>query len=73
MDQVTRRRFLGAATLTAASVAVGPWVARSSAQGAPLKIGLVLPYTGVYAVLGESITQGMELSIASRPKAPRST
>ena len=64
MDQVTRRRFLGAATMTAASVAVGPWVARSSAQGAPLKIGLVLPYTGVYAVLGESITQGMELVFA---------
>ena len=59
MDQVTRRRFLGAATMTAASAAVGPWVARSGAQGAALKIGLVLPYTGVYAVLGESITQGM--------------
>jgi branched-chain amino acid transport system substrate-binding protein len=34
------------------------------AQGAPLKIGLVLPYTGVYAVLGESITQAMELVFA---------
>src|SRR5262249_17538268 len=30
----------------------------------PVKIGLVLPYTGVYAVLGESITQGMELVFA---------
>src|SRR5215510_3474769 len=64
MDHVTRRRFLGAATMTAASAAVGPWVARAGAQGAPLKIGLVLPYTGVYAVLGESITQGMELVFA---------
>src|SRR5262245_31128623 len=64
MDHVTRRRFLGAATMTAASAAVGPWVARSGAQGAPLKIGLVLPYSGVYAVLGESITQGMELGFA---------
>ena len=64
MNQVTRRRFLGAATMTAASAAVGPWVARAGAQGAPLKIGLVLPYTGVYAVLGESITQGMELVFA---------
>src|SRR5262245_33754575 len=64
MDQVTRRRFLGAATMTAAGAAIGPWVARAGAQGAPLKIGLVLPYTGVYAVLGESITQGMELVFA---------
>ena len=64
MSQVTRRTFLGAATVTAASMAVGPWVARAGAQGAPLKVGLVLPYTGVYAVLGESITQAMELVFA---------
>jgi branched-chain amino acid transport system substrate-binding protein len=64
MDQVTRRRFLGTATVAAASAAAGPWVARVGAQGAPVKIGLVLPYTGVYAVLGESITQGMELVFA---------
>src|SRR5690242_1767379 len=65
MRAVTRRRFLGgAAAAAAAGAAVGPWVLRASAQGAPLKIGLVLPYTGVYAVLGESITQGMELVFA---------
>jgi len=64
MDQVTRRTFLGAATVAAASSAIGPWVSRASAQGAPVKIGLVLPYTGVYAVLGESITQAMELVFA---------
>jgi branched-chain amino acid transport system substrate-binding protein len=45
-------------------VAVGPWVLRSHAQSGPIKIGVVLPYTGVYAVLGESITQGMELVFA---------
>ncbi len=64
MDQVTRRTFLGAATMAGASAAVGPWVLRAHAQGAPVKIGLVLPYTGVYAVLGESITQAMELAFA---------
>ena len=37
---------------------------RAHAQGAPIKIGVVLPYTGVYAVLGESITQAMELVFA---------
>jgi branched-chain amino acid transport system substrate-binding protein len=31
----------------------------------PLKIGVVLPYSGVYATLGESLTHGMELYFAS--------
>jgi branched-chain amino acid transport system substrate-binding protein len=64
MDQVTRRRFLGTASMAAASAAVGPWVLRGHAQSGPVKIGVVLPYTGVYAVLGESITQAMELVFA---------
>jgi len=64
MAQLTRRTFLTAASLAAARAAAGPWVARARAQGAPVKIGVVLPYTGVYAVLGESITQGMELVFA---------
>src|SRR5256885_2718246 len=64
MRGLTRRTFLGGASAAAAGVTVGPWVLRSMAQGAPVKIGLVLPYTGVYAVLGESITQGMELVFA---------
>src|SRR5499433_2409752 len=64
MRGLSRRTFLAGASAAAAGVAVGPWVQRSAAQGAPVKIGLVLPYTGVYAVLGESITQGMELVFA---------
>src|SRR5919109_4904286 len=63
MQGLTRRSFL-AGTTASAGLAVGPWVARGHAQGAPVKIGLVLPYTGVYAVLGESITQAMELVFA---------
>ena len=63
MQDATRRRFLvgGAVTVGAA---LGPRVLRARAQAAPLKIGLVLPYTGVYAVLGESITLAMELVFA---------
>ena len=61
---VTRRAFLTVSSVAAAGVALGPWVLRSHAQGGPIKIGLVLPYTGVYAVLGESITQAMELVFA---------
>src|SRR5215468_249506 len=64
MARLTRRSFLALASVTAAGAAVGPWPTRAGAQGAPLKVGLVLPYTGVYAVLGESITQGMELVFA---------
>jgi len=64
MQALTRRTFLAGSGAAAATVAVGPWVLRSEAQGGPIKIGLVLPYTGVYAVLGESITQAMELVFA---------
>jgi branched-chain amino acid transport system substrate-binding protein len=63
MPVLTRRNFLVGGS-AAVAVASGPRVLRSHAQGAPLKVGLVLPYTGVYAVLGESITQAMELVFA---------
>jgi branched-chain amino acid transport system substrate-binding protein len=61
MRSLTRRTFLAGASTAAATAAAGPWVSRSDAQGGPIKIGVLLPYSGVYAVLGESITQGMEL------------
>ena len=61
MGALTRRGLLTGAGAAAVGVAAGPWVLRSWAQGGPIKIGVVLPYTGVYAVLGESITQAMEL------------
>ncbi len=64
MNELTRRALLTTGSLAAAGALAGPWVRRSHAQGAPLKVGLVLPYTGVYAVLGESITQAMELVFA---------
>jgi branched-chain amino acid transport system substrate-binding protein len=64
MTQTTRRTFLATATAAGTAAALGPWVARAHAQAGPVKIGLVLPYTGVYAVLGESITQAMELVFA---------
>ena len=67
MEPQTRRTFLKAAVLgggAAAGVATGPWVLRAGAQGGPLKVGVVLPYSGVYAELGNSITQAMELVFA---------
>ena len=67
MEPQTRRTFLKAAVLgggAAAGVSTGPWVLRAGAQGGPLKVGVVLPYSGVYAELGNSITQAMELVFA---------
>jgi branched-chain amino acid transport system substrate-binding protein len=63
MREVTRRKFLATASVAAAGAA-GPWVLRAQAQSGPLKVGVVLPYTGVYAELGVSITQGMKLVFA---------
>jgi branched-chain amino acid transport system substrate-binding protein len=37
----------------------------SYAQAGPLKIGLLLPYSGTYAPLGEAITRGLELYVNS--------
>src|SRR5262245_65526687 len=64
MEQVTRRKFIGTAGFAAAGAAMGPWVRRAAAQSGPVKIGLVTPYSGVYAVHGESMTKGMELVVA---------
>jgi branched-chain amino acid transport system substrate-binding protein len=57
MSGLTRRRLLGGG----AGLLVG-WPARPAVgQARPIKIGLVLPYSNVYAVLGESITAGMQM------------
>jgi len=66
MREVTRRKFLATASVAAAGAAAGPWVLRAQAQSeaAPVKIGVIVPYTGVYAELGVSITQGMRVVFA---------
>ena len=64
MTRVTRRKFLATTAVATAGAAAGPWVLRAHAQSAPVTIGVVLPYTGVYAELGVSITQGMKLVFA---------
>jgi len=61
---LTRRRLLkGAATLPAAWLVGG--TARSvHAQSTPVRIGLLLPYTGTYAQLGHNITDAFKLRLA---------
>jgi len=61
----SRRALLAGLGATAALPAFGRFnIAR--AQGAPLKVGLMLPYSGTYAQLGENITAGFELLLAQK-------
>ena len=59
---LTRRKFLKVAGGTAAALAM-PAILSSCGGGAsgPVKIGVLLPYSDIYAVLGDSITAAMEM------------
>ena len=59
-----RRAFLKRAAAGAAVAGAGfvPGLAR--AQGAKVKVGLMLPYTGTYAPLGVAIENGFRLALA---------
>ncbi len=66
-DEMERRQFLklGATTagmlaLTACGAGTAP-AASPGATGPDFKLGVILPYSKVYAQLGESITNGMKL------------
>lgn len=60
---ITRRDFLKAAGGVAAAAAVSPLLGAcgGGAASGPLKIGVLLPYSDIYAVLGESITEAMRM------------
>ncbi len=59
---LTRRKFLKIAGGTAAALAM-PSILSACGGGAsgPVKIGVLLPYSDIYAVLGDSITTAMEM------------
>lgn len=60
----SRRHVLsGAAALTAATAIPTRW---AIAQAKPLKVGLMLPYSGTFAKLGENITFAVELLVAEK-------
>jgi len=60
---ISRRGLLtGAAGIGAAGL-VSSFPRPAIAQGVPLKVGLMLPYTGTYAKLGQYIDQGFRLAI----------
>jgi branched-chain amino acid transport system substrate-binding protein len=71
---VSRRGFLKIAGAAGAGMAAGPLlaacgpaatVAPTATASPPLKIGILLPYSDIYAALGESITAGMEMYFES--------
>ena len=61
----TRRQFVAGAAATAGLAAAGGFVpARVAIAGAaPVKVGILLPYSGTYAKLGEAITNALKLRI----------
>lgn len=64
-SEPTRRRFLQAAAATAGVAATGAFVPTRFAIGqqAKIRLGLMLPYTGTYAALGNNITDAFKLAI----------
>tara|TARA_B100000315_G_C14570643_1_gene585291 strand:- start:1240 stop:2463 length:1224 start_codon:yes stop_codon:yes gene_type:complete len=59
---ITRRELLRATGAGAAVYAAGPLIsACRPSSDRRIKVGVLLPYSGIYAVLGESITKGMEM------------
>lgn len=59
----TRRTVLAGASAFAATGLFAPFVRGASAQSGPLRVGVLLPYSGTYAQLGEAITRAMELYV----------
>jgi len=58
----SRRKVLQLAGAGVATAAF-PFARPAIAQGAPLKVGLLLPYSGTFAALGDAITNAMDLYV----------
>jgi branched-chain amino acid transport system substrate-binding protein len=64
----TRREFLKASGAAAAALAASPFIGACTsgpATSGPIRIGVLLPYSDIYAVLGESITEAMRMYFES--------
>ena len=59
---ISRRHVLKLAGAGAVTTAF-PFARPAIAQGAPLKVGLLLPYSGTFAALGDAITNAMTLYV----------
>ncbi len=64
LDRLNRRSLLKAGVAAAAATTIPTrW---AIAQSKPLKVGLMLPYSGTFAQLGENITHAVELLLAEK-------
>lgn len=61
----SRREFLGGVAATAGLAAASSFIPTkfAIAAKAPVKVGILLPYSGTYAMLGNSITNAMKMRI----------
>ena len=63
-NSISRRSLVrGAGLVAGASAVPAGW---AIAQAKPLKLGLMLPYSGTFAQLGENITHAIEMVIAEK-------
>ncbi len=65
INKKSRRNFIAGAAATTGLVAASSFVPTRFAIGAkaPVKVGILLPYSGTYAMLGNSITDAMKMRI----------
>jgi branched-chain amino acid transport system substrate-binding protein len=63
---ISRRTFGKAALLLSGTAITAATPLRFARGDDPLKIGLILPYSGVYANFGEGITAGLEFALKKR-------
>ena len=67
-QEITRRKVLKGIAAGAAASALGfPAIVRG--QGAKIKVGLMLPYSGTFSIYGESITNAFRMAMSENPKA----
>ena len=66
-SDTSRRRFIAGAAATTGLAAAATALPTRFAIGAkaPIKVGIMLPFTGTYAKLGENITDAMMMRIAA--------
>jgi len=64
-NNTSRRRFISGAAATAGLAAASSFVPTRFAIGAtaPVRVGILLPYSGTYAMLGNSITNAFKMRI----------
>ncbi|MEH2480407.1 branched-chain amino acid transport system substrate-binding protein [Nitrobacteraceae bacterium AZCC 2146] len=63
---LSRRALLSGAAGATTLAAVSPFRSPAIAQNAPLKVGMMLPYTGTYAKLGQFIDDGFRLYVEQK-------